>query len=105
MTEHTHCPFCGEPEIVIENELAFAHYDTYPVNEGHCLIIVRRHVADYFEATAEEKAAVWALVDEMKLILDEKYQPDGYNIGVNLGNAAGQSVPPHPHSHDSQIQG
>ena len=63
MSEHQNCIFCGEPEIVIQNELAFAHYDSYPVNTGHCLIIPHRHVAEYFQATAEEKAAIWALVE------------------------------------------
>jgi diadenosine tetraphosphate (Ap4A) HIT family hydrolase len=98
MSEHRDCPFCGEPAIVVENELAFAHYDSYPVNAGHCLIITRRHFADYFQATPEERAAIWALVDEMKTIIDEKYNPDGYNIGVNIDETAGQSVP-HTHIH------
>ncbi len=98
MSQHQDCPFCGKPEIVIENELAFAHYDSYPVNAGHCLIIPRRHVAEYFQATAEEKASIWALVDEMKIIIDREYNPDGYNIGVNIGETAGQSVP-HIHIH------
>ena len=98
MSEHQNCPFCGNPELVIENDLAFAHYDSYPVSIGHCLIIPRRHVAGYFHATAEEKAALWELVDEMKTIIDGAYNPDGYNIGVNIGAAAGQSVP-HIHIH------
>lgn len=98
MSENQDCIFCGDPEMVIENELAFAHYDSYPVNPGHCLIITRRHVAEYFQATAEEKAAMLALVDEMKIIIDKEYNPDGYNIGVNIGEAAGQSVR-HIHIH------
>jgi diadenosine tetraphosphate (Ap4A) HIT family hydrolase len=98
MSEHQNCIFCDDPSMVIENELAFAHYDSYPVNPGHCLIIPRRHVAEYFQATAEEKAAIWALVDEMKTIIDEEYTPDGYNFGVNIGETAGQSVP-HIHIH------
>ena len=98
MSEHQICIFCGEPSMVIENDLAFAHYDSYPVSPGHCLIIPRRHVAEYFEATTEEKAAIWALVDDMKTILDKEYKPDGYNIGVNIGKEAGQSVP-HIHIH------
>ena len=98
MSEHQNCIFCGEPDMVIENELAFAHYDSYPVNPGHCMIITRRHVAEYFQATAEEKAAIWALVDEMKTILDKEYRPDGYNVGVNIGKMAGQSIP-HVHIH------
>ena len=60
MPEHPDCPFCGEPKKVIETELAFAHYDTYPVSKGHCLIITRRHVAEYFQATAAEKARIFA---------------------------------------------
>ena len=98
MSEHPDCPFCKDQEIVLENELAYADYDTYPVTPGHCLIITRRHVAEYFQATAEEKAAIWALVDEMKTVIDRDYNPDGYNVGVNIGGAAGQSVP-HVHIH------
>jgi len=98
MTENQDCPFCGEPTVVIENELAFASYDSYPANPGHCLITPRRHFAEYFQATTEEKVAIWALVDEMKTIIDRDYKPDGFNIGVNIGAAAGQSVP-HIHIH------
>jgi len=98
MSEHQNCPFCRNPNMVIKNELAFADYDSYPVNPGHCLIILRRHIAEYFEATAEEKAAIWSLVDKMKPIIDEQFNPDGYNVGVNIGEAAGQSVP-HIHIH------
>jgi diadenosine tetraphosphate (Ap4A) HIT family hydrolase len=98
MLELQDCPFCGDPEIVIENELAFAHYDTYPVSAGHCLLIPRRHFAEYFEATAAEKAAIWQLLDEVKPIIDQEFGPDGYNVGVNVGTAAGQSIP-HLHIH------
>ena len=98
MSDLHSCPFCGDPEKVIEKELVFAHYDTYPVSEGHCLIITRRHVAEYFQATAAEKAAIWELVDEVKTILDRDFSPDGYNVGVNIGRAAGQSIP-HLHIH------
>jgi diadenosine tetraphosphate (Ap4A) HIT family hydrolase len=98
MPEQPDCPFCGEPEIIIENELAFAHYDTYPVSAGHCLLITRRHVAHYFEATDEERAALWRLLDEVKPVIDREFGPDGYNVGVNVGAAAGQSIP-HLHIH------
>ena len=98
MSEHQHCPFCGNPRMVIQNELAFAHYDSYPVNPGHCLVITRRHVAGYFDATTEEKTAIWALVDEIKTIIDGEYKPDGYNVGINIGEMAGQSIP-HLHIH------
>jgi diadenosine tetraphosphate (Ap4A) HIT family hydrolase len=98
MSEHQDCPFCRNRNVVIENELAFADYDTYPVSPGHCLIITKRHVAEYFQATADEKAAIWKLVDEMKFIIDKEYKPDAYNVGVNIGKTAGQSVP-HVHIH------
>ena len=99
MSEHQNCFFCDDPDFIIENELAYARYDkNYPVSPGHCLIITHRHVAEYFHATSEEKAAIWALVDEMKPIIDKEYNPDGYNVGVNIGAAAGQSVP-HIHIH------
>lgn len=98
MSEHQDCPFCRNRNIVIENDLAFADYDTYPASPGHCLIITHRHVAEYFQATTEEKAAIWALVDEMKPIIDKEYKPDAYNVGVNIGKTAGQSVP-HVHIH------
>lgn len=98
MSEHPKCPFCGEPDSIVGNDLAFASYDSYPVSAGHCLVTPRRHIAQYFDATAEEKAAIWKLVDEVKIIIDRDYQPDGYNIGVNIGESAGQSVP-HIHIH------
>ena len=98
MSQQPDCPFCRNPEFIIENELAFASWDSYPVNPGHCLITPRRHIAEYFQATAEEKIAIWTLVDEMKAIIDKEYKPDGYNIGINIGTAAGQSVP-HIHIH------
>jgi diadenosine tetraphosphate (Ap4A) HIT family hydrolase len=98
MLELPDCPFCGDPRIILENELAVVHYDSYPVSEGHCLVTPRRHVAEYFQATAAEKAAIWELVDELKPLIDRDFSPDGYNIGVNIGAAAGQSIP-HLHIH------
>ena len=98
MSEYPDCPFCNNPKKFIENEWAFAHFDTYPVSNGHWLVITRRHVAEYFQATAEEKAAIWELVDQVKAIIDRDFGPDGYNVGVNIGRAAGQSIP-HLHIH------
>ena len=104
MTENVNCPLCSQKDIVIddgravENELAYVLTDTNPVSLGHCLIVPRRHVAEFFQATKEEKIAIFELIDQMKEIIDKKYNPDGYNIGVNIGKAAGQSVP-HIHIH------
>jgi superfamily II DNA or RNA helicase/diadenosine tetraphosphate (Ap4A) HIT family hydrolase len=77
---------------VASNELAFAIRDRSPVRRGHTLVVPRRSVATYFAASAAEKAALWALVDEVKLALDEQLRPDGYNVGFNTGEAAGQTV-------------
>jgi diadenosine tetraphosphate (Ap4A) HIT family hydrolase/HKD family nuclease len=89
-------PFLQVPssDWVASNELAFAFRDHFPVSRGHTLVVSRRLIATYFEATAAEKAALWALVDEVKRALDEQLQPDGFNAG----EAAGQSVP-HLHVH------
>lgn len=100
----TDCPLCSQRDNVIENgkkienDLAYVLEDSNPVNPGHCLIVPRRHVAEFFDATAEEKVAIFELIDEMKAIIDKKHSPDGYNIGVNIGKYAGQSVP-HIHIH------
>ncbi|MFY1645217.1 HIT family protein [Methanoculleus bourgensis] len=94
------CPFCNPSleEIVLQNDLCYARYDKFPVNPGHLLLIPFRHVAGFFEATDEEQAALLALVREAKRLLDDRFHPDGYNIGVNVGTAAGQSVM-HLHVH------
>ena len=94
------CPFCNPSleEIVLANDLFYARYDKFPVNPGHLLLIPFRHVAGFFEATDEEQAALLALVREAKDLLDERFHPDGYNIGVNVGTAAGQTVM-HLHVH------
>lgn len=92
------CPFCLPDDILFENDLAYARADLYPVNPGHLLIIPKRHVADFFLTTGEEKAALQSLLDEAKHYLDEKYVPDGYNIGINVGEAAGQTIF-HVHMH------
>jgi len=88
------CPFCyiSEENMVLKNDYAFAIFDKYPVNKGHMLIIPFRHFPNYFEATKEEKLAFIDLLDKAKEFLDREYKPDGYNIGVNVGKYAGQTV-------------
>lgn len=98
MQNNNNCPFCHIENIIKENQYAQAFFDKYPVNEGHILIVPRRHFADYFEATPEERVAIAELIDECKAYLDEVYKPDGYNIGVNCGTAAGQTIM-HLHVH------
>ena len=88
------CIFCTLPPeaVILQNDLAVAIYDKYPVNPGHVLVIPRRHFPTFFEATDEEILAVYRLIREVRALLDEQYSPDGYNIGVNNGACAGQTV-------------
>ena len=94
------CQFCSisSDQVLIDGPLAFAKRDGYPVSKGHTLIIPRRHVASFFETTDEERRAMLKLLDEVKAMLDREHKPDGYNIGVNNGAAAGQTVM-HLHMH------
>ncbi len=88
------CIFCNYPprKIVLENDFAFAIYDKYPVNQGHMLLIPKRHFPDIFSATEEEVLALHNLTVESRKYLLEQYQPDGFNIGINLGEVAGQTI-------------
>ncbi|TGE33547.1 HIT family protein [Desulfosporosinus sp. Sb-LF] len=88
------CVFCTLPEteILAENDLTRAFYDKYPVSDGHVLIVPKRHAANLFDATPEEMASVGALLTRVKIILDDRFHPDGYNIGANVGIAAGQTI-------------
>lgn len=97
------CPFCeSRPALsdgsVMENELAYVREDGYAISPGHLLILPKRHAADWFDLSAEEQAAVMALVNQAKGWLEGWYKPDGYNIGMNCGAAAGQTVM-HMHCH------
>lgn len=83
---------------VLENELAFARYDEFAVSKGHLLFITKRHVKDFFETTIEERQAIFELIDIAKKLIDGKFHPTGYNIGMNCGISAGQSVM-HIHIH------
>ena len=94
------CPFCNPSptEPILESGTAFAIFDKYPVNPGHVLVIPRRHYSNYFGLTADEQAACWELLNEVAAIIRERFNPDGFNIGINIGRAAGQTVD-HVHLH------
>jgi len=94
------CPFCSIPESAWlgQNELAFWVHDISPSAPGHALIIPKRHVASFFDLYSEERAGILALVNEAKIVADQMFSPEGYNIGINDGLAAGQTVP-HVHMH------
>lgn len=94
------CPFCSPPRerVVFEAELALVLRDLYPVSPGHMLVVPRRHVGSFFAASDEEQAALVRLLRLAKIELDHAFGPAGYNVGINDGPAAGQTVP-HLHVH------
>ncbi len=94
------CPFCSLPadRFVLESEHAVAIRDGFPVSPGHTLIIPRRHVASFFDVTDAERADLMSLLVAARDDLERQSRPAGYNIGINDGVAAGQTVP-HVHMH------
>ena len=98
---NNNCPFCkveSEREIIASSLLSVAFYDGFPVSPGHALIIPKRHVSSFFDLSKEERQDLLNMADSVKRILEERYHPDGYNIGINVGEAAGQSIF-HVHMH------
>lgn len=100
----SNCFFCRmiindtKKEILLQNDLAVMIRDTQPVSKGHSLIIPRRHVSSFFDTSPEERTALMALLDQTKKDLGREYSPDDYNVGINDGPLAGQSIP-HLHIH------
>lgn len=94
------CPFCTMPasRIVAEDDLAYVARDAFPVSPGHTLVIIRRHIASFFQIAEAERASILQLLEAEKQRLDEEFKPDGYNVGINDGAAAGQTIP-HLHIH------
>ena len=94
------CIFCELPKdrIVYESELWLMIRDGFPVAPGHSLIIPKRHGSDFFEINAEEHSELQTVINFAKEQLDSELNPDGYNIGINCGDAAGQTVF-HLHAH------
>lgn len=89
------CVFCNlesGKELITETATAVAFLDSYPVNPGHTLIIPKRHVADYFELSIHEQRALWLVVNRCKKLIQKRFNPDGFNVGINVGEAAGQSI-------------
>ncbi len=93
------CPFCHpDRPVIAENDQAFAMYDAYPVTPGHALVMPVRHVKCFFDLEEAEQRNCWELVREVREQLARTYQPDGFTIGLNDGEVAGQTVM-HAHVH------
>jgi diadenosine tetraphosphate (Ap4A) HIT family hydrolase len=89
------CPFCSRDsigDVLAENSLALAFYDRFPVSPGHTLIIPKRHVASFFDLETEEYNQIRELGMQCRELVQQQFHPDGFNIGVNVGKSAGQSV-------------
>lgn len=89
------CIFCRPSkklEYIAESSHTFAVYDAYPVSPGHALVIPKAHIADYFDITKTVQEELWQTVNFVKGFLQKKYSPDGFNVGININEAAGQSV-------------
>jgi diadenosine tetraphosphate (Ap4A) HIT family hydrolase len=85
------CELCRPADVVAENGVAYARFDSNSLAPGHVIVVPRRHVADFFEMTAAEQAAVLELLNSAARLVRERHAPDGFNVGVNVGMAAGQS--------------
>src|SRR3954468_15372995 len=85
------CELCAPRTVLSENELAYVRADNHSLSRGHVLVVPKRHVADFFEMTAQEQVAVVELLREARQLVHAEHSPDGYNVGINVGAAAGQS--------------
>jgi diadenosine tetraphosphate (Ap4A) HIT family hydrolase len=91
MEPRENCELCTPRSVLSENEWAYVRPDNHAMSPGHVLVVPKRHVADFFEMTPQEQAAVMDLLNEARRRIQAEHAPDGYNIGVNVGKAAGQS--------------
>src|SRR5262249_3188333 len=94
------CPFCRleKDRVLLESEFAVAFPDGFPLTQGHTLVVPKRHVASLFELPDEEQGALWKLVAQVRALLVAELRPDGFNVGLNDGTSAGQTVM-HAHAH------
>lgn len=101
------CPFCitldkaaDLPDLLVQaRDLSYVSLNLYPYNNGHLLVLPYRHVSDLVQLTKDEATEIMALLVEARTVLEDALSPDGYNIGMNLGSAAGAGIPGHIHFH------
>ncbi|MEQ1731790.1 MAG: HIT family protein, partial [Vicinamibacterales bacterium] len=99
MTEPV-CPFChpDTSRIFYDSALVFGLWDAFAVSDGHALLVTKRHVADWFDTPADERTALNEALLRAKEVVYSRHAPQGFNIGVNVGTTAGQTIP-HVHVH------
>ncbi|HBL14021.1 MAG TPA: HIT family protein [Cyanobacteria bacterium UBA11162] len=89
------CIFCNPHRnltLLTESATAYAMLDGYPLNKGHVLLVPKRHVANYFELPFKEQSACWFMANKVQEILTKEFQPDGFNVGMNINKDAGQKM-------------
>ena len=91
-------PFQNNRKRVFENSIGFVIFDKYPVSKGHCLIVPHRIYSNYFDSSEEEVIGLNKLLFKTKKYLDKKFNPSGFNVGINCGEVSGQTVE-HLHIH------
>ena len=89
------CIFCNphrKINLLTESATAYAMFDGYPLSKGHVLIVPKRHISNYFELPLKEQSACWLMANKVQEILTQEFQPDGFNVGMNINKAAGQAM-------------
>lgn len=90
-----HCIFCNPHRtltLLTESATAYAIFDGYPLSKGHVLIVPKRHTSNYFELPFKEQSACWLMANKVQKLLSVQFQPDGFNVGMNIDRAAGQTM-------------
>lgn len=85
-------------ELIVETATVFSFYDKFPVSNGHALIVPKRLVSNYFDLSLKEQTACWIVANKVKLILQNRFNPDGFNVGININESGGQTIS-HCHIH------
>lgn len=98
MNKNNNCIFCNPSKVIVNGQYAYSKLDEFPVSKGHCLVIPKRHVKTIWELTDEELKDLYTVMKQTDDWIFEWYHPDGENIGINEGQAAGQTIP-HLHIH------
>ncbi|MCF8309187.1 MAG: HIT domain-containing protein [Bacteroidales bacterium] len=95
------CSFCNPGtrlEFITESAMVYSILDSFPVTKGHALVIPKKHIPNYFDLSVNRQQSIWIVVNRVKEILEERYKPEGFNIGFNVNEPAGQSIF-HTHIH------
>ncbi len=91
------CLFCDfknneRHKIILETKTFYARWDNYPVSKGHAEIVPKKHVESFFRLGDEDVSQIFDLLKNVKKIIDKKFKPDAYNIGINDGEEAGRTI-------------